>query len=263
MILKYSLKSLALLLILTNVLTSCTKSEGTSTTTPQSNTKNPVTPPAPTPPSASFTYSGANTFAPDNVTFTNNSTNATSYSWSFGDNTSSTLSDPSHVFESAGVYTVSLIATGANALTNTISQTINVKPKATKCELDTIIVENITTQPSYTSSNTFTGKIVITKVSDNTKLLTTSAYTFGVIPKNSYVIKNTSNIYIFTDVQIGTIYKIELIQPASIIPIQLERSLGFIPFSPSLVMIGASAYPTSIPLNYNGTAMTIKVKWLE
>lgn len=46
------------------------------------------------------------------VTFTNNSQNATSYEWDFGDGSSSTEKDPVHVYESYGQYTVKLTAKG-------------------------------------------------------------------------------------------------------------------------------------------------------
>ncbi len=42
------------------------------------------------------------------VTFTNTSTNATTYLWNFGDGTTSTLENPVHVFDSVGVYPVVL-----------------------------------------------------------------------------------------------------------------------------------------------------------
>lgn len=244
-------------LALSIFLISCTKSEDSTTiTTP------PVNKVTPTPPSASFTYSGANTFAPANVYFTNNSTNATSYNWTFGDNTSSIASDPTHIFENQGVYTVTLKATGANGLSSSISQTINVKAAATKIQIDSIIVEKITTQPTYSSNNTFTGKIIITRETDKVKLLTSNAYSIGVIPTNSYILTGTTNIYTFTDLKPGMLYKIELIQPAASI-LQSDRSLGYVTIAPSLLMVGSAAYPTSIPLSYNGTVMTLKVKWLE
>ncbi len=44
------------------------------------------------------------------VVFTNYSQNATSYTWNFGDGTSSTEKDPTHVFAAAGTYEVSLTA---------------------------------------------------------------------------------------------------------------------------------------------------------
>ncbi len=46
------------------------------------------------------------------VTFTNNSQNATSYEWDFGDGSTSTDKDPVHVYASYGQYTVKLTAKG-------------------------------------------------------------------------------------------------------------------------------------------------------
>ncbi len=44
------------------------------------------------------------------VQFLNNSTNATSYEWNFGDGSTSTLSNPSHTYVDGGNYTVTLTA---------------------------------------------------------------------------------------------------------------------------------------------------------
>ncbi len=75
---------------------------------------NYITVTAPTPaPVAQFTGSPVSGTSPLNVNFTNASTGSiTSYAWSFGDGTSSTVASPSHVYSAAGVYTVSLTATG-------------------------------------------------------------------------------------------------------------------------------------------------------
>jgi PKD repeat protein len=57
--------------------------------------------------SASATVSTVDTIA----TFTNASNGATSYSWNFGDNSTSTDANPVHNYSSAGTYTVTLTAT--------------------------------------------------------------------------------------------------------------------------------------------------------
>ncbi len=58
-------------------------------------------------PSGGFTTSSDE----NTVTFTNTSTNATSYSWDFGDGTSSTETNPVHTYPDDGQYTVILTAT--------------------------------------------------------------------------------------------------------------------------------------------------------
>jgi gliding motility-associated-like protein len=73
-------------------------------------------------PVASFTMP-ASVCMPDGVTFTNNSTvsdgSTLTYAWNFGDpasgvNNTSTATSPTHVYATAGSYTISLRATGGN-----------------------------------------------------------------------------------------------------------------------------------------------------
>jgi hypothetical protein len=66
-------------------------------------------------PTALFSYN-ANGF---NVSFINNSINATSYSWDFGDGNSSTELNPSHTYEQNGNYFVTLTATSENCGSDT------------------------------------------------------------------------------------------------------------------------------------------------
>ena len=67
----------------------------------------------PQPPTASFTYTGtAQNFTA--IDFTSVAPNAATYAWDFGDASTSTEPNPSHVFRRAGTYTVVLNATGAN-----------------------------------------------------------------------------------------------------------------------------------------------------
>jgi PKD repeat protein len=65
----------------------------------------------------------------DSVHFHNNSTNATSYSWNFGDNTTSTLQTPTHAYIASGVYNVVLIASGGG-LNDTFTRTVTIQPPA-------------------------------------------------------------------------------------------------------------------------------------
>jgi PKD repeat protein len=59
------------------------------------------------------------------VNFTNTSTNATSYSWDFGDFTSSSAAQPTHAFAASGAYTVTLTAINGNCTDDT-TFTVNI-----------------------------------------------------------------------------------------------------------------------------------------
>jgi len=75
-----------------------------------------------TPPSAEFTASTTSGAAPLQVAFADQSIGVVdSWSWNFGDGTSSTHSNPTHVYADPGVYTVSLTVSGPTG-TNTDTQ---------------------------------------------------------------------------------------------------------------------------------------------
>lgn len=59
-------------------------------------------------------------------TFTNGSTGATSYEWDFGDGNMSTEESPTHVYDSADEYTITLTASNDVGLSSTLSKTINI-----------------------------------------------------------------------------------------------------------------------------------------
>ncbi len=66
-----------------------------------------------TPPVAGFVGSPTSGDYPLNVSFTDQSTGATSWSWTFGDGGTSTQQNPSHNYTSAGIYTVALTVTNS------------------------------------------------------------------------------------------------------------------------------------------------------
>jgi Zn-dependent metalloprotease len=70
---------------------------------------------------AQFSLSpGLGCTAPSLVTFNNLSSNANTFTWYFGDGTSSTLINPSHTYSTLGNYTVKLVADGGSCGTDSL-----------------------------------------------------------------------------------------------------------------------------------------------
>jgi PKD repeat protein len=78
-------------------------------------------------PNASFTQSAIDICAAGSINFTNTSTNATTYSWTFpgGNPSTSTAQNPTSNWNLPGTYTITLTATNANG-SSTATQTITV-----------------------------------------------------------------------------------------------------------------------------------------
>ncbi len=75
-------------------------------------------------PAAAFsTADTASCKAPFTVTFNNQSSNAVSYAWNFGDDSTSTLQNPSHIYNKPGTYTVTLVVTNANGCRDSFIKT--------------------------------------------------------------------------------------------------------------------------------------------
>lgn len=78
-------------------------------------------------PVASFTASPISGTAPLNVAFTDTSIGSpTSWSWNFGDGTTSNLQNPTNTYSSVGSYTVTLTVSDANGITSSKTTTIDV-----------------------------------------------------------------------------------------------------------------------------------------
>jgi gliding motility-associated-like protein len=73
---------------------------------------------------AQFTASPAVGVYPLNVSFSNSSTNALSYQWSFGDSSTSQLQSPSYLYQAPGSYSAMLTVTNADGCSDSAVQTI-------------------------------------------------------------------------------------------------------------------------------------------
>ncbi|MDD2797668.1 MAG: PKD domain-containing protein [Bacteroidales bacterium] len=100
------------------------------------------------PPTASYT----SVVSDKDVTFTNTSTNATSYSWDFGDGTSSTSASPVHTYSNYGTYSVVLSATNV-AGTVTSTQSINISASVQPTSSYTYAVSDKDVTFTNTSTN--------------------------------------------------------------------------------------------------------------
>lgn len=82
------------------------------------------------PPSPAFSYEQSDMNFLE-YTFTNNSVNATSYSWDFGDGNTSTEESPMHVYAMADMYTVTLTASNDNGLSADFSTVVDIQAPVT------------------------------------------------------------------------------------------------------------------------------------
>ena len=116
--------------------------------------------------------------------FTNGSTGSSlTYSWNFGDATSSTVTSPTHVYSAAGTYTVTLTATGT-AGTNATSAvvTVNAVPSAISgagivCMSNPVTLTNSVAGGTWSSSNTSTAAVgassgIVSGVANGTAVIT-------------------------------------------------------------------------------------------
>lgn len=95
-------------------------------------------------PAAGFTYK---TYHPFIVSFTNTSMDADSYSWDFGDGTTSREEHPTHAYDNKGVYKVTLKAF-RNGKSDTYSCNVTVIAP-TKCYVTKIIYDQVPKNNEY------------------------------------------------------------------------------------------------------------------
>lgn len=134
-------------------------------------------------PIAGFDISGGGCFAPCSVNFTNTSTQASSFTWYFGDNTpASTAFNPSHNFEKCGDYIVTLVAhNGSN--TDTLRKPVSVRC-ATFEQSNTALGTGVSVVQNASGGFTVVGTVL---VGNNTQIYSCRYSNEGVAsPPNYY-----------------------------------------------------------------------------
>jgi PKD repeat protein len=137
----------------------------------------------------------------DSVVFSNTSTLATSYAWDFGDGQSSADLNPFNIYDTTGLYAITLTATndcGDVDSTITISVTVPVEINNIS---DLALWKNVNLYPNPTAStlnyrieNQLYGAMNITVIDVNGKVLQTSSQT-----KGSNQISGTLDLASYTD----------------------------------------------------------------
>ncbi|MGB0862478.1 MAG: PKD domain-containing protein, partial [Saprospiraceae bacterium] len=110
-------------------------------------------------PTANFNYTNTGL----SYNFNNSSVDALTYSWDFGDGSTSNQTNPIHIFTTAGTYNVCLYASNACG-TDTTCQTVTIVPIVACADLP--VISNVASS-SPTNCNTNNGAITITATSAN------------------------------------------------------------------------------------------------
>lgn len=82
------------------------------------------------PPALAFSVDRPSGSAPHSVVFTNSTAGASSWKWDFGDGATSSEHSPPHTYLAAGMYTVTLTASGPGGMSNPVTATITVTASA-------------------------------------------------------------------------------------------------------------------------------------
>jgi PKD repeat protein len=183
-------------------------------------------------PTANFTFDTGvgRTHAPKSVSFLNNSTGATSYSWNFGDGTSSTDIAPTHSYTTGGTFNVTLTATGqGGSATKTLSVFIDnpvTSLKISQIELSNIPFINPGTGLNWDSGNGPDIYIVIVDPSGNAIFTTNTVSDINQAMLGTYVRYSLPDITLNV---LNAIYTVKIIEAGA----PADREMYRFTFNPS------------------------------
>ncbi|MCX6311806.1 MAG: PKD domain-containing protein [Bacteroidetes bacterium] len=118
----------------------------------------------------SFTLDNFSVFANDELYFTNTSTGADSYDWSFGDSNTDNVTNPTHTFLSAGDYAVTLTATNSNGCSSSFTDTVFVTSPPTYHGPNFSLVSDPTTDPNYSATKLNGSSINVNIIGEQQKI---------------------------------------------------------------------------------------------
>jgi PKD repeat protein len=200
-------------------------------------------------PSASFTLSevGGNSHAPSTVNFTNTSSYATTYSWNFGDGSSSSADAPSHKYTSVGNYTITLIAS-AGGKSSTTTKSITILPAYTKLKISAISIS----ASSTTETSTFTGFFRILDI-NGVQLWQSDNY--SIMPST---LPGTATFTLpYTCTSLSSAYTLEF-RKTGIITNTLLASTPFLPYLYNVGTSSLNSYPTTVSGLLQGLGATLQ-----
>lgn len=237
----------SLIIVILTIMVSCSKDSPAA----------PVVIPAPT---VNFSYLGANGSAPSTVSFTSTTTNATNYLWDFGDNGTSTLTNPQHLYTAGGVYTVKLTVSGTGGTTST-TKTVNIGAALTHVKISKVTIVNIPfTKPGGTSGwdTDGTGPDIYFQIQDQN-----STVLFDVTSANRMNNVTPSLLPFFwtmtTPFAITDLTQSRYIELFDYDLVTTNEDMGYVGFAMSNYTTGAGAYPTTVTETNTTYGITVKL----
>ena len=153
---------------------------------------------APLLPTANFSASPTSGTAPLTVRFSDTSSGTvTAWSWDFGDGTSSTEQNPSHIFKSAGTYTIKLTATNSTG-SNTKTQSGYITVSSSISTGGTTTMGGGTTSGSATSGGSTTSAFQQDSVAPNLLVMEAEHFT-GNTAQGGYAWQATTSYGNYSD----------------------------------------------------------------
>ncbi len=117
-------------------------------------------------PIAAFIIQNNNCTAACEISFQNQSQNALTYAWDFGDGTTATDANPKHTYGKAGTFTAKLTATGDQGKTSMVSLVVTIKAQPVPVAAFTVQNDNciapctVTFQNQSVNATTYSWKIL-------------------------------------------------------------------------------------------------------